>query len=168
MDSNNPLSFLIIGCGKLIVSAGRYQSVLQSAVFTICRNDITTKKETVMIRLVNQLVGVVLVGAITGGVALAKEIKKQVTFSESFTVNGTAIKQGTYQVVFDDQTNELSIVKDRKVIARTPAQLEKRGERDHSVYEMRQEVGSTNAVLLRVGLNNRNQATIVNSDESAQ
>lgn len=90
-----------------------------------------------MMKLVNQLVGMVLVGAITSGVAFAKEIKKQVTFLQPVVVNGTWVKAGTYDAVFDDQTNELSIVKGRKVVARAPAQLEKREERDHAVYVMR-------------------------------
>ena len=121
-----------------------------------------------MIKLVRQLVGVVLVGAIAGGVALAKEVKKEVTFSQSVVVNGTLVKKGTYDVVFDDQTNELSIVKDRKIIARAPAQLEKREERDHAVYVMRQLSDSPNAVLLTVVFKDNNQATILNSGDSAQ
>jgi len=117
-----------------------------------------------MIKLVNQLVGLVLVGVIASGVAFAKEMKKEVTFSQPVVVNGMLVKKGTYDAVFDDQTNELSIVKDRKVIARAPAQLEKRGERDRSVYVTRAEEGdSTNVVLLSVALNDGNRATIVNS-----
>jgi hypothetical protein len=121
-----------------------------------------------MIKIANQLVGMVLVGAIAGGVAFAKEIKREVTFSQPVVVNGTLIKEGTYDVVFDDQTNELSIVKDRKVVARAPAKLEKREERDRIDYVTRQAGDSTNAILLSVVLKNNNQATIVNSGDSAQ
>jgi hypothetical protein len=121
-----------------------------------------------MIKLANQLVGVVLVGAIAGGGAFAKEIKKEVTFAQAVVVNGTQIKEGTYEVVFDDQTNELSIVKGRKVVARAPAQLEQREERDRALYVTRQEGHSSNAVLLSVVLKNKNQATIVNSGDSSQ
>jgi hypothetical protein len=109
----------------------------------------------------------VLIGAITGGAAFAKEIKKQVTFSETVTVNGTPIKKGTYEAVFDDQTNELSIVRDRKVVAQAGARLEKREGR--AVYVMRQnDAERGNAVLLSVAVNGNNQATIVNSGDSAQ
>jgi hypothetical protein len=122
-----------------------------------------------MKKLVNQLVGMVLVGAITGGVVFAKETKKKVTFSEPIAVNGTLIKKGTYDAVFDDQTNELSIMKDRKVVARAPAQLEKRDQRVHADYVFRQKEGdATNAVLLSVTLKDNNEATIVNSGDSAQ
>lgn len=122
-----------------------------------------------MMKFVNQLVGIVLVGAITGGAAFAKETRKAVTFSEPVMVNGTLIKKGSYDAVFDDQTHELSIVKGRKVVARAPAQLEKREVRDRADYVMRQKEGdSTTAVLLSVVLKDNNQATIVNSGDSAQ
>ena len=121
-----------------------------------------------MIKRVNQLVGVVLVGVIAGGVALAKETRKEVDFAQSVVVNGTLVKKGTYEVVFDDQTNELAVVKGRKVVARAPAQLEKREQRDHATYVTRQEGDSTNPVLLSVRLQKNNQATIVNSGDSAQ
>ena len=44
------------------------------------------------------MLGLVLVGAISAGVASAKEIKKQVTFSQPVVVNGTLVKEGTYDV----------------------------------------------------------------------
>jgi len=106
----------------------------------------------------------VLVGAIASGVALAKEIKKQVTFSEPVEVNGTLVKKGTYDAVFDDQTNELSIVKGGKVVAHAPAQLEKRPERDRAAYVTREKEGdSNNPVLISITLKDGNQASIVNS-----
>ena len=117
-----------------------------------------------MIKLVDRLVVMVLVGAIASGVALAKEIKKQVTFSDPVVVNGTLVKKGTYDAVFNDQTNELSIVKGGKVVASAPAQLEKRAGRDRAIYETRDKEGdSNNAVLVSVTLKDGNQATIVNS-----
>ena len=121
-----------------------------------------------MIRLANQFVGLALVGAIASTVAFAKETKKQVTFSEPVEVNGTIVKKGTYDAVFNDQTNELAIVKEGKVVAEAPAQLEKRENRDRAVYVTRQQSGSTNALLLSVSLKDNNRATIVNDSDSAQ
>jgi len=119
-----------------------------------------------MIKLVNQLAVVVLVGAIASGVASAEVIKKEVTFSQPVVVNGTIVKSGTYNVVYDDQTKELSIVNGRKVVARAPAQLEKREQRDHAVYVTRVKEGdSNNAVLVSVTLKDGNQASIVNSGD---
>lgn len=122
-----------------------------------------------MIKIVNKLVMIVLVGAITSCVAFARETKKGVTFSDPVTVNGTLVKAGTYEAVFDDQTNELSIIKDGKVVAQAPAQLEKREERDHASYETREEEGNSGrSILVSVVLKGNNQVTLVNSGGSAQ
>jgi hypothetical protein len=120
-----------------------------------------------MMKAVNRLVAVVLLGAITSGVAMAKVVKKSVTFIQPVVVNGTLVKEGTYNAVFDDQTNELSIVKDGKVVARAPAQLEKQEIRNRAVYVTRHQGDSTNEVLLSVALHDDNRATIVASGASA-
>jgi hypothetical protein len=120
-----------------------------------------------MIKLVHRLVVIILVGAIASGGALAKVLKKDVTFSQPVEVNGTLVKSGTYKAVFDDQTNELSIVKAGKVVARAPAQLEKREERDNGVYVTRDQKGDpTNPVLVNVTLNESTRAVIVNSGDA--
>jgi hypothetical protein len=121
-----------------------------------------------MIKRVNQLVGLVLLSLIAGSVAFAKEMKKEVTFAQPVMVNGTLVKKGSYEAVFNDQTNQLSIVKGRKVVASAPAQLEKREQRDHAAYVTLEEGGSTSVVLSSIVFKNNNQATIVNSGDSAQ
>ena len=119
-----------------------------------------------MIKLVNRLIVAVLVGAITSGVALAEVIKKEVTFAQPVVVNGTVVKSGTYNVVYDDQTKELSIVKGRKVVASAPAQLEKREQKDHAVYVTRDNGDSSNVILISVTFKDGNQATIANSSDA--
>ena len=122
-----------------------------------------------MIKLINRLAVAVLVAAITSGVALAEVIKKEVTFSQPVVVNGTVVKSGTYEAVFDDQTKELSIVKGRTVVASAPAQLEKRDkreQRDHAIYVTRDNGDSTNPTLISITLKDGNQATIANSGDA--
>jgi hypothetical protein len=115
-----------------------------------------------MIKFVNRLTLFVLIGVIASGVALAKTIKKEVTFSQPVMVNGALVKKGTYDAVFDDQTNELTIVKGRKVVATAPAQLET-GNRDHSSFVTREEDGDpTKMTLLSVTFKDGKQATLVN------
>jgi hypothetical protein len=118
-----------------------------------------------MIKFVNRLSVFVLIGVIANGVALAKSTKKEVTFSEPVVVNGALVKKGTYDVVFDDQTNELTIVKGRKVVAKAPAQLET-GDRGHSAYVTRQEDGDpTRITLLSVTLKDGKKATLLNNSD---
>ena len=118
-----------------------------------------------MIKFVNRLSMFVLIGFIANGVAFAKTIKREVTFSQPVMVNGALVKKGTYDAVFDDQTNELTIVKGRKVVATAPAQLET-GERDHSSFVTREESGDPNKLtLLSVTLKDGKQATLVNKGD---
>ena len=76
--------------------------------------------------IVNRIVVVVMIGALTCVAAFAKTQKHKITFENDTKVNGTLVKKGTYEVKFDDATNQLSIVKDGKVVAQAMAKLESR------------------------------------------
>jgi hypothetical protein len=113
-----------------------------------------------MIKFVNRLAVFVLTGVIAAGVAFGKTNKKTVTFIEPVVVNGALVKAGSYTAEFDDQTNELLIVKGRKVIARAPAQLEER-DPGHAAYVTRAEdTNPTRAMLLNVTLSDGKKAVI--------
>ena len=73
------------------------------------------------------LILALMVCALTGSAALAKVKSKTITVGTDFVVGDTLVKKGTYKFSFDDQTNELSIIaKDKTVVARAAARLEKR------------------------------------------
>lgn len=52
-----------------------------------------------------------------------------VTFASDIMVNGTLVKAGSYQIKFNEQSGELSILKDGKVKAKTTAQLQSRSDK---------------------------------------
>ena len=79
--------------------------------------------------VISKVVAVLMVGALTGVVALAKVHKARTTFDTDIKVNGTLVKKGTYEVKFDDQTNQLSIVKNGKVVAEATTRLEPRSKK---------------------------------------
>jgi hypothetical protein len=79
--------------------------------------------------IVNRIVVVLMVGALTSVVALAKVQKHKVTFENDLKVNGTLIKKGTYDVKFDDQTGQFSVLKNNKVVAQAMARLEPRAKK---------------------------------------
>src|SRR5260370_34684880 len=54
---------------------------------------------------------------------------ESVTFAQDIMVNGTLVKAGEYQVKFNEQTGELSILKDGKVKVKTTAQLRSRSDK---------------------------------------
>lgn len=76
--------------------------------------------------IMSKVLVVLMVGALTSVAALAKVHKQRVTFEEDIKVNDTVVKKGTYEVKFDDETNQLSIVKNGKVVAQAMARLESR------------------------------------------
>lgn len=76
--------------------------------------------------IVNRMVAVLMVGALTGVVAFAKVHKQKVTFDSDMKVNGTLVKKGTYEVKFDDESGQLSISKNGKTVAQAMAKLEPR------------------------------------------
>jgi hypothetical protein len=118
-----------------------------------------------MINTVYRLAVLLLIGVVSGAVAFAETIKKEITFSEPVVVNGTLVKKGTYVAVFDDQTNELTIVKGRDVIAKAPARLEKRELSKNAVFLVRKEGG--NRLLTTIALKSNNQVTIVNGESKS-
>jgi len=76
--------------------------------------------------ILNRIVLVLVVGALTCVAAFAKVHKHDLTFENDTKVNGTLVKKGTYQVKFDDKTGQLSIVKNGKVVAQAMTKLEQR------------------------------------------
>lgn len=76
--------------------------------------------------IVNRIVVVLVVGALTSMVALAKVHKHKITFENDTKVSGTVVKKGTYDLKFDDENGQLSIVKNGKVVAQAMAKLESR------------------------------------------
>ncbi len=78
-----------------------------------------------MNRIVNRLVVLLVVCAMSAHLALAAGKSKKVTFLTDISVNGTVIKKGTYQVNFDEKTGELTISDRKGVVAKTNARMEK-------------------------------------------
>jgi len=65
-----------------------------------------------------------VVCALLGTSALADVKKNSVTINSDVTVGDTVVKKGSYKVTFDEQTQELKILKGDKVVAQTQARLE--------------------------------------------
>jgi hypothetical protein len=55
--------------------------------------------------------------------------KSAIALSADTKINGTIVKKGEYEVVFDDQSGELSIFRGAKLIAKAAARLEKRDQK---------------------------------------
>ena len=75
---------------------------------------------------IKRMLVILMVGALTSVVALAKTHKEKVTFENDIKVNGTLVKKGTYDVKFDDETGQLSLTKYGKVVVQTMTRTEQR------------------------------------------
>jgi hypothetical protein len=80
-------------------------------------------------RLINRVAMALLLVTLAGTAAMAKTHKTDVRFQNAIKVNGTLVKPGSYVVAFDDATNELSILKGGKVVAKATARLEQRAQK---------------------------------------
>lgn len=99
--------------------------------------------------MVTKMLAVLMVGALTSVVAFAKTQKQRVTFESDIKVNGTLVKKGTYEVKFDDQTGQLAIIKNGKVVAEANAKQEQRAKKA-SDFQVRSTVNGNETQLTGV------------------
>ena len=99
--------------------------------------------------IVSRMLVVLMVGALTCVVALAKVQKHKVTFDNDIKVNGTLVKKGTYDIKFDDATGQLSIEKNGKVVAQAMARVESR-EKKANDFQLRSTVNGDETQLVGV------------------
>ena len=104
------------------------------------------------------VVALVAIGALAGD--KNKTETKDVTLTQDIMVNGTLIKAGEYQVKFDEAKNELSILRDGKVKAKTVAHLEARTDKAKQTALRTSTKGSV-AELLGVSFNGWTQDVMV-------
>jgi len=114
-----------------------------------------------MKRFMKTFFAALIVGALASFSALAagdkgKVDKKMVTFPEDVMVNGTLVKAGDYEVKFDESTNELSIIKNGKVQAKTPAHVEARSDKaKNTALRTADKGGATELIGVTFGGSNR-------------
>ena len=99
-------------------------------------------------------------------VAKDKVKTESVTFAQDIMVNGTLVKAGDYQVKFNEQTGELSILKDGKVKAKTTAQIQSRSEKAKNTSVRTLEKGGT-AELIGVTFGGSTRDLVVGGSNGA-
>ena len=85
---------------------------------------------------ISRITVLLLVALLSSSTLFAKSKKQAIKFPTDIKVNGTLVSKGTYEVKFDESSNELSIIKNNKVIARATASVEKR-EKKARQFELR-------------------------------
>ena len=116
--------------------------------------------------IVSKMVTVVMVGALTSVVAFAKVHKEKVTFDSDIKVNGTVVKKGSYDVKFDDESGQLSITKNGKVVVQTMAKLEQR-EKKANDFQLRSTSDNGETNLIGVTFNGSDKNVVITSSGSS-
>lgn len=96
----------------------------------------------------------------------AKTKRETITFQTNITVNGTVLKKGTYELKFDDKSNELSVLKGGKVVARATASVEKRNKKADCI-EFRSTGSGDDQQLISVTFSGANHAIVINPAAAA-
>lgn len=113
--------------------------------------------------MVNKVLAVLMVGALTSVVAFAKTQKQRVTFESDIKVNGTLVKKGTYDVKFDDQTGQLAIIKNGKVVAEANTKLEQRAKKA-SDFQVRSTVNGNETQLVGVTFGGSDKDVVISNN----
>jgi len=112
--------------------------------------------------IVNRMVAVLMVGALTGVVAFAKVHKQKVTFANDVKVNGTLVKKGNYEVRFDDETGQLTIAKNGKTVVQAMAKVEAR-EKKANDFQLRSTVNGDETNLTGVTFSGSDKDIVITS-----
>ncbi len=109
-----------------------------------------------------------MICALASIAAAAKDKVKteSVTFAQDIMVNGTLVKAGDYQIKFNEQTSELSILKDGKVKAKTTAQLQSRSEKAKNTSVRTLKKGGT-AELIGITFGGSTQDVVIGASSGA-
>ena len=116
--------------------------------------------------IVTRMLVVLMVGALTSVAAFAKTHKHKVTFDEDIKVNGTVVKRGSYDVKFDDETGQLSIVKNGKVVAQAMARLESRAKKAND-FQLRSVNSDNEQRLVGVTFGGSDKDIVITSEGSS-
>ena len=116
--------------------------------------------------MVSKMMAVLMVGALTSVVALAKVHKQKVTFESDIKVNGTLVKKGTYDVKFDDETGQLAIVKNGKTVAQAMAKLEQR-EKKANDFQLRSTASGDELQLTGVTFGGSDKDVVITNSGSS-
>jgi hypothetical protein len=96
-----------------------------------------------------------------GVAAKDKTKKKTVEFTQDVSVNGTVLKAGVYDVKFNEETGELSVIKNGKVRATTTAHLEARTNEAKDTAVIIANTGGATAEFRGITFGGSNQNVIV-------
>lgn len=118
--------------------------------------------------LIKQIGIAFVITSLTAVSAFAKTRKESITLTTNTTVNGTLVKSGTYQLKFDDEKGELSILKDGKVIAQSATTSEKRESKAARQFELRLTGSGEEKQLIGISFAGADQNIVLNGSSASR
>ena len=97
----------------------------------------------------------------------AKGQTEKITLPENLKVNGTVVKKGVYDLKYDDQTGELSIMKGGKVIAKASTTSAKRENKARRL-ELKSLGTGDEAELISVVFSGMDHDIVINNSQAAR
>jgi hypothetical protein len=117
--------------------------------------------------ILNRLAVAFVIASLTAVMVLGKSRKETVTFESNIKVNGTLVNKGVYDVKFDDKTQELSITKGSKVIARTVTTVGKRDGKARRL-ELRSTGSGDQKELISVTFGGMDHDLLINNSQASR
>src|SRR5882672_2238567 len=110
--------------------------------------------------ILNRVLIALVFVALAAPVAFGKERKVTITFATDTMVSGTLVKKGAYDLKFDDQTNQLSVLKNGKEVAKASGRMEKR-DRKADRSGIRTELSGSDRRLIGVSFAGSDQEVVL-------
>ncbi|HEV7680688.1 MAG TPA: hypothetical protein VGO68_01080 [Pyrinomonadaceae bacterium] len=117
--------------------------------------------------LLNRIAFALLITALASVSALSKGKTEKVTFPSNIKVNGTLVKEGVYDLKFDDKTSELTIMKGSKVIARATTSTAKRDRKAQSL-EIRTSGSGDDTQLTSVTFGGSDESLVLSGSQASR
>ena len=117
----------------------------------------------VMKSILSRIAVVLVVGALSSVVSLAKVHKEKVNLVNDIKINNTLVKKGTYEIKFDDQTGQFSISKNGKVVAQAMGRLESRANKAKD-FQLRSSGSGNSAQLLSVTFGGQDKDVMISNN----
>jgi len=116
--------------------------------------------------ILNRIAFALLVTSLASLSVFAKGKTESVSFPTDTKINGTLVKQGVYDLKFDDKTGELSIVKNGKIIARATTTSAKR-DRKAQALEIRTSGSGAETQLISVAFSGSEENLVINGSQAS-
>lgn len=117
--------------------------------------------------ILNRIALALLITSLASLSVFAKGKTETVNFPTDTKISGTLVKQGVYDLKFDEKTGELSIVKNGKVIASATTTSAKR-DRKAQTLELRSTTNGDETQLVSIAFSGSDENHVINGSQASR